>query len=566
MPTRELIHVSFGSLPAHLSAQFFNTQTGYFNYSPSAPEPLVDHDVSWQEGVDGRRQERYTPRWLVYDVKDGFEGLRREEIYDDDEDDVGQEGQGPHATSSWTQPAEVMRTGSKTHSTPFRALANRERRGEDVNWDEELEKEFDTSDEEDEDEETNPQANGSSEPKGHVQEANTEHATSSQAARRTRPWSSRLLFELNPRTLVPVTASGGLPLHSMSVDASSNAPEGVEVFESFEQGWSRAKEWERDNDTLDTSLRFLLEAADQPQGFNLMHQSTDAWSGFSHWNLEQLVDDFPKLDKLVWSIRWGEGLGHLSSDGDDDDDARLRAARIRSMNEALSLLLMGEGSSLYTPLNLPEWSEAETESPGWTRHLRSDKKQKLYNDESYWSSLVANHFETATLGMRLRNSPTSAATLTSHLNWRGDTKLAQLGGCLPIPLLAPMADEDSRPLDPVEALLASRGYNPRPGQSRGSNTRFDPAEIGRMGAKEIVKSWTSFSAAPAPLLRRRQKHQSKRQSSDTKHHLPKPFALQAVARDAQKGAQAITESSTEQWISGDREDGCLGLDEPWGRR
>lgn len=556
MPTRELIHVSFGSLPAHLSAQYFNTQTGYFNYSPSAPQPLVDHDVSWQEGVDGRGQERYTPRWLVYDVKGGFEGLRRDEVYDVDEDDVHEEdeGEGTSAaptqfTTSWRGPAEVVRThGKKRYATPFESLVHRERKGEDVDWDAELEREMASSDEED-----NVRAEGS----GRQAEGPREQPPTTSRRRRARPWSSRLLCSLHPRSLVPVTASGGLSLHSMSADVhdGTEAPEGVEVFESFEQGWSRAKEWERDNDTLDTSLRFLLEASDSPQGFNLMHQSTDAWSGFSHWNLEQLVDEYPKLDKLVWSLRWGAGMGDVSFD--DENDAEMRAARIRSMNEALSLVMMGEGSSLFTPMNLPEWPTEGESRPAWANHLRSDRRKKLYSTESYWTSLLASHFETATLGMRLRDSPVSASSLSAHLNWRGDTKFAQLGGCTPIPLLA----EAQKPLDPIEALLASRGYNPRPGQPR--NSRFDPAEIGRAGAKEIVKAWTIFSAAPTPL--KGQKRKASTSSSSSSSAAPRPFALQAVARDAQEGARAITEASAQEWIAGEGE-GSMGLAEPLGRR
>lgn len=241
MPTRELIHVSFGSLPAHLSSQFFNTQTGYFNYSPSAPEPLVDHDISWQEGVDGRGQERYTPRWLVYDVKDGFEGLRRQETYDDEGDD-DEQGRAAQSTSGWAASAQIMKTHGEAAATPFRRLANRERKGEDVDWEAEIEREFAYSDDEDERAE---EQHGEAELPEEVLLSNPRIATESR--RPIKPWSSRLLFEFNPRTLVPVTASGGLPLHSMSssLDGQSNAPEGVQVFETFEQGWSRAKEWDR---------------------------------------------------------------------------------------------------------------------------------------------------------------------------------------------------------------------------------------------------------------------------------------------------------------------------------
>jgi len=51
----------------------------------------------------------------------------------------------------------------------------------------------------------------------------------------------------------------------------------------------------------------------------------------------------------------------------------------------------------------------------------------------------------------------SMATLRARLAWRGDTPIVQLGGCMPTPLLAPVApraDVDAL----VDAMLAARGY------------------------------------------------------------------------------------------------------------
>lgn len=185
----------------------------------------------------------------------------------------------------------------------------------------------------------------------------------------------------------------------------------------------------KDNDTLDTSLRSLLEASDHPQGFNVALQTSDAWSGFSAWHLEELADEYPKLDTLTWAMRWGKAVGDVApADNGSVNEVELvsrtcpsaiegslnrslnvrrksmgfvsqRLARIRAMNESLSLLLLTEASSLYTPLALPEWSGIEA-APAWAQHLRQDRRIRIQNDEDYASALLASQFETATLGMR----------------------------------------------------------------------------------------------------------------------------------------------------------------------
>lgn len=258
MPTRELIHLSFGSLPAHFSTHHFNAQTGYFDYSPQAPQPLVDHDVSWHEGIDGRGSQRYTPRWLVFDVRSGFEGLRRQEASkaqaegqggqdDDDDDDDYQGNLVAEASASWLSAPQIVRTQHRVARTPFRRIAQRERRGEDLDWDQEMEVIM-ASDEEDTEEDQDDNNEGFVlNPTSEAAEMTSQATSSSRryAQRRVKPWSSRLVFESHPRSLVPVTAAGGLPLEDMATDSESASHEGIEVFESFEQGWARAKAWDR---------------------------------------------------------------------------------------------------------------------------------------------------------------------------------------------------------------------------------------------------------------------------------------------------------------------------------
>lgn len=147
--------------------------------------------------------------------------------------------------------------------------------------------------------------------------------------------------------------------------------------------------------------------------------------------------------------------------------------------------------------------------------------------------------------------------------------MGSLGGCLPTPLLAPVRSGFDQPLDPVEALLAAKGYNPRPSWSDGASRggRYDPQEAARTGAREIAKYWTNFSQAPQLLSAQssRRKLADRAPTSTPSSSPVKPFAMHSVARDDQSGAKDITTASMQEWING-KESGSLQLEEPWVRR
>lgn len=427
--TREIITISYGGLPARLSTQYFNAQTAYFDYSADAPQPLVDHDISWQQGLDPNGRDRFTPRWICYDVRSGFAGLRTQDDPEDNDyepEEAGNAALGAASStdSTWTSKPEIVQTQVGTSSqhhnsrTTYRSLISREASGDSFNWDEEFEKQFagdDDLDEDDNDSGVSRALGGRVDTTSTVQQASTKMAFSDAPQHfqsRERPWSHYLLFNAHPRCLVPVAGAGGLPLASMPslYPASEAGP--TESFESFEQGYARAKSWEHDNETFDTSLRRLLEAADRPQGFNVVLQSSDAWSGFSAWNLEQIVDEYPKLECLGWTVRSGKGVGELeaeqlgaASDTPEPSARDSHLARLRSMNRALSLLTSTETLSLLIPMALPSFSPRKGEDgPGWTEHLREDTKMSLQgcadSENRVTAAILASQLETMTLGAR----------------------------------------------------------------------------------------------------------------------------------------------------------------------
>lgn len=71
--------------------------------------------------------------------------------------------------------------------------------------------------------------------------------------------------------------------------------------------------------------------------------------------------------------------------------------------------------------------------------------------------------------------------------------MASLGICLPSPTLDASSGSTSKvPMDPIDALLASRGYGPKP--SRGERGRIETsAEKAKRGAAKIKEHWLDLS-------------------------------------------------------------------------
>lgn len=50
---REILYIQAGSFANYTGTHFWNTQEEYFTYDDET-EPLVNHDISFREGIDQR--------------------------------------------------------------------------------------------------------------------------------------------------------------------------------------------------------------------------------------------------------------------------------------------------------------------------------------------------------------------------------------------------------------------------------------------------------------------------------------------------------------------------------
>lgn len=71
---KEIIYIQAGNISNHVGTHFWNAQQSYFTYR-EGEEVLVEHDVSFREGISPRGEPTYCPRLLQFDRKANFGSL-----------------------------------------------------------------------------------------------------------------------------------------------------------------------------------------------------------------------------------------------------------------------------------------------------------------------------------------------------------------------------------------------------------------------------------------------------------------------------------------------------------
>lgn len=51
---REIIYIQAGNFANHIGTHFWNAQESYFAYGEDADEPVVNHDISFREGLSSQ--------------------------------------------------------------------------------------------------------------------------------------------------------------------------------------------------------------------------------------------------------------------------------------------------------------------------------------------------------------------------------------------------------------------------------------------------------------------------------------------------------------------------------
>ncbi|XP_077989542.1 protein misato homolog 1-like [Glandiceps talaboti] len=215
-------------------------------------------------------------------------------------------------------------------------------------------------------------------------------------------WSDYLRIHLHPKTVAVV--------QEYSHDSES---EPFDVFTYGQQVMGNT----RTIDDIEDRLRFFTEESDSLQGFQVLVDTYDGFSGMGCKLLEQLMDEFST--KSVFTL--GVCPSHFPSSSQVEDSQRI-------INSMLSYDKLCSNSSLFTPLSLA--------TSLWRKPGPAVNFPHLIYDASMWyhnSAVLAMALETATLPYRLENNAVNISTITDTLAAMG-RKAAALSVSSPVPL------------------------------------------------------------------------------------------------------------------------------------
>ncbi|KAG8935881.1 mtDNA inheritance, partitioning of the mitochondrial organelle [Tulasnella sp. 418] len=347
---KEIIYIQAGNFANHIGTHFWNTQESYFTFGEeedSNQQSSVAHDISFREGVStDRRTETFCPRLLIFDQKDNFGTLARNnalyhdlETEDTDNEEIMQ--------IDVIQRAGIEKSDYQKHLDL------------EVNY-------------------------------RHSSEESTENRSENPFPQPedVRYWSDYNRVFYLPRSLHTVSQS---------------------------QTWRKAERTELINNVTEDSFRHFAEECDLLQGI-ISTFDTSTFGPLSLSLLEHIRDDFPKLPLLSSLCLEEPTMGIVAV-----DDTR-RALSIVVDAAILGNLLVWS-HSLTVPLQPPST---------WMLDSVAHPLSLKLGSRFHTSAVLSCHLESVTFPQRARSTLVDLDTFCRRMNWREDTPLVNISGCLPI--------------------------------------------------------------------------------------------------------------------------------------
>ncbi|KAH8400320.1 hypothetical protein KR215_010454 [Drosophila sulfurigaster] len=367
--TREIITLQFGTYANYVGAHFWNQQEANFVYdrddndSQVAEEELPHNDVLYREGRNEHNQTTYTPRLLTVDVGGTLGHLPMVgELYgnylpllhEQTTDDVLQRTKESAEQSKLNTDGEldVLQQPTAAISEYQQDLLKNQ-----VNL---VDKDY-------------------------------------KLAESCNSWADYLYARYHPRSF---NVLPGLTRQA-DVQALGTHAAGVELWQSADF-----------NEEFCDRIRLYAEECDGLQGFQLLFDIDDGFSGMASKCLEHLNDEYSRTN-LALPLHYPRNVGYAQADP-------RTAHNIRVVNSVLSYAHLSDQASMFTPLSTLStiWRNTTLQS----RHLPGLKWQV---DNLYQSSAVLAAFvDTATLGYRLRQTPETLSRFCQRICPAGRTMTA----------------------------------------------------------------------------------------------------------------------------------------------
>ncbi|XP_048081064.1 protein misato homolog 1 isoform X5 [Ursus arctos] len=218
-----------------------------------------------------------------------------------------------------------------------------------------------------------------------------------------RVWSDFLRVHLHPRSICMI--------QKYNHDGEAGR------LEAFGQGESILKE-PRYLEELEDRLHFYVEECDYLQGFQILCDLHDGFSGVGAKATELLQDEYSGRGIITWGLLPGPySLGEPQKN------------IYRLLNTAFGLAHMSAHSSLVCPLSLGGSLGLRPEPPVTFPHLHYDATLPFH-----CAAILATALDTVTVPYRLRSSPVSMVHLADMLNFSGK-KVVIAAATVPFPLV-----------------------------------------------------------------------------------------------------------------------------------
>ncbi|XP_075419102.1 protein misato homolog 1 isoform X2 [Tenrec ecaudatus] len=216
-----------------------------------------------------------------------------------------------------------------------------------------------------------------------------------------RVWSDFLRVRLHPRSICMI--------HKYNHDGDTGR------LEAFGQGESILQE-PGYLEELEDRLHFYVEECDYLQGFQVLCDLHDGFSGVGAKTAELLQDEYSGRGLITWGLLPGPyTLGEPQK------------SVYRLLNTAFGLVRLTAHSSLVCPLSLGGSLGLRPEPPVTFPHLQYDATLPFH-----CSAILATALDTVTVPYRLRCSPVPMVHLADMLSFAGK-KVVTAGATIPFP-------------------------------------------------------------------------------------------------------------------------------------
>ncbi|EPY88673.1 protein misato 1-like protein [Camelus ferus] len=398
---REVLTLQLGHFAGFVGAHWWNQQDAALCRPTDAKEPLGElcPDVLYRTGRTLHGQETYTPRLILMDLKGSLSSLKQEGgLYRDKQLD---------AAIAWQGKLTTHKEEPYPKNPYLQDLLSAEGvLSSDGIW------------------------RVKSIPNGRGPPPCTTAATLKPlipAEGSIRVWSDFLRVHLHPRSICMI--------QKYNHDGCVEQVEGIDVgepckswigfthgreagrLEAFGQGESILKE-PKYLEELEDRLHFYVEECDYLQGFQILCDLHDGFSGVGAKAAELLQDEYSGRGIITWGLLPGPYcLGEPQKN------------IYRLLNTAFGLVNLSAHSSLVCPLSLGGSLGLRQEPPVNFPYLRYDAALPFH-----CSAILATALDTVTVPYRLRSSPVSMVHLANMLNFSGK-KVVMAGATIPFPLV-----------------------------------------------------------------------------------------------------------------------------------